>query len=74
MTLIMVYIIQSRYIFGHWGAGGQMAYADPAYKLGWAYNTNVSNLVHGFVMDHRYAALQDAMYECVYKLESNQKH
>ncbi|ELT92716.1 hypothetical protein CAPTEDRAFT_221503 [Capitella teleta] len=53
-------------VFGHWGAGGQMAFSDPAMKLGWAYGTNYCNLLHGFIIDHRYAALEKAMYECVF--------
>ena len=35
-------------MFGHWGAGGQMAYCDPENRVGWAYVTNYCNILHGF--------------------------
>jgi len=56
---------EERQIFGHWGAGGQMAYADPHYGLGLAYLTNYCNLLHGFIIDHRFQSLEKAMYQCV---------
>ncbi len=57
-------------IFGHWGAGGQMAYADPTHGLGWAYLTNYSNILHGFIVDHRYSSLRSALYECVHNMDT----
>ncbi|KAK2169395.1 hypothetical protein LSH36_10g04002 [Paralvinella palmiformis] len=62
---------KSHYIFGHWGAGGQMAYCDVHHQMGWAYNTNFNNILHGFIIDHRYEALQDAIYRCVRELASS---
>lgn len=56
---------KSCHIFGHFGAGGQMAFCDPDQELGWAYLTNYSNILHGFVIDHRYKSLEKAMYQCV---------
>ena len=56
-------------IFGCWGAGGQMLFADLNRKLGWAYATNYCNMMHGFITDHRYTALQDALYECIQKVD-----
>ena len=74
-NLIWIFIncfFQEHNIFGHWGAGGQMIFADPSHQLGWSYVTNYCNILHGFIIDHRYAALQKAMYECVYEI-SKQK-
>lgn len=58
-------VFQPSHIFGHFGAGGQMAFCDPNRELGWAYLTNYSNILHGFVIDHRYKSLEKAMYQCV---------
>ena len=49
--------------YGHQGAGGSAAFADPEYKLGFAYNmnkmgTNIAN-------DPREKALRDAVYSCL---------
>jgi len=58
-------------VFGHWGAGGQMAFCDPEQEVGWAYLTNYGNLLHGFIVDHRYAALEKALYQCLNEIEKS---
>lgn len=47
--------------FGHDGAGGQLAFAHPGYKLGFGYVTNQ----HGGEMDVRADALTVALRECL---------
>jgi CubicO group peptidase (beta-lactamase class C family) len=64
-----VLIAFQRYVFGHWGAGGQVAYSDPCRKVGWAYITNFSNLLHGYIVDHRYAAVEKALFQCLDELD-----
>ena len=61
-------------MMGHWGVGGQMAYADLTYQVGFMYGTNYNNPIHGIVMDHRYEALKAAMFECVRNVEHRSKH
>lgn len=46
-----------------------MAFCDPTEKAGWAYGTNYCNILHGFILDHRYTALEKAMYECIYEMK-----
>jgi CubicO group peptidase (beta-lactamase class C family) len=73
MTYMMpIFLVLQRRVFGHWGAGGQVTYCDPVCGLGWAYITNYSNILHGFIVDHRYSALESAMYECVAELRKSQ--
>jgi len=48
--------------FGHAGAGGSMAFADPKRKLGFAY---VMNQMQNDTHPHRYKRLIDAVYECL---------
>jgi CubicO group peptidase (beta-lactamase class C family) len=46
--------------FGHPGAGGSIAYADPDARIGFSY---VMNKMHkGMILDDRAAVLIDAMY------------
>ncbi|XP_069112793.1 beta-lactamase domain-containing protein 2-like isoform X2 [Argopecten irradians] len=53
--------------FGHIGHGGQMAFADPTHKIGFAYATNHLNA--DLVNEGRWKDLYHAMYECVYKIK-----
>jgi CubicO group peptidase (beta-lactamase class C family) len=46
--------------FGHSGAGGSMAYADPDARLGFAYIMNKMQM--GLILDERAATLVEAMY------------
>jgi CubicO group peptidase (beta-lactamase class C family) len=57
-------------IFGHAGLGGQIAYADPALKLGWSYLTNHFS-IYGFGDAPTTMELQRAMYDCAFKLQEN---
>jgi len=53
-----MYLLKQRTVFGHWGAGGQSTFCDPDYQLGCAYITNYSNILHSFIIDHRYQRLR----------------
>ncbi len=55
---------QGGYMFGHPGAGGQMAYADPEGELGWTYLTNHMS-VYGGGDYIRYLELEEAMYKAL---------
>jgi CubicO group peptidase (beta-lactamase class C family) len=55
-------------IFGHSGAGGQVGFADPKYKLGWSYLTNHHN-IFALGDSPRVLELEAAMYECAMELE-----
>ncbi|UYN83676.1 MAG: beta-lactamase family protein [Microcella sp.] len=46
--------------FGHDGAGGQVAFADPVHRIGFAFTTNVMEAV-----DQRATRIIDALRECV---------
>ena len=54
------------------GAGGQMIFADPSHKVGWAYFTNHMSLF-AIGDDPRYLALEAAVYECIKEVESQQE-
>ena len=59
--------MQGGYTFGTPGFGGQMVYADPKYKLGWAFLTNHLSLR---LFDHvNYVRLTDAMFKAANKIE-----
>jgi len=49
--------------FGFSGTGGSLAYADPEYKVGYAYVMNKMDYYN--INDPRETALREAMYECV---------
>jgi CubicO group peptidase (beta-lactamase class C family) len=50
-------------VFGHPGAGGSFAFADPDAKLGFGY---VMNKMDTFILvDPRAKRLIDAVYECL---------
>ena len=52
--------------FGFYGTGGSLAYADPEFKVGYAY---VMNKMDWYTMnDPREIALREAMYNCIKKL------
>ncbi|XP_072174855.1 beta-lactamase domain-containing protein 2-like isoform X3 [Diadema setosum] len=55
-------------IFGHPGAGGQVAFADPRYQLGFAFTSRCAS-PFGLGDDPRYLSLQRAMYKCVKRIE-----
>lgn len=62
-----VFNFGSNSAFGFVGTGGSFAYADPEYKTGFAY---VMNKMDWYSMnDPREAALREAMYKCIGKLE-----
>ena len=48
--------------FGHPGAGGSLAFADPDAKIGFGYIMNQMNA--GILIDQRATALIDALYQC----------
>lgn len=54
---------RSELAFGHPGAGGQVAFADPARRLGFAYVTN--RMGPHILLDPRAVALIDAVYACL---------
>ncbi|ELU10516.1 hypothetical protein CAPTEDRAFT_156512 [Capitella teleta] len=55
------------FLFGAPGHGGQVAYADPEFHLGWAHVTNHPSV---FAMgdDPKYLRLEKAIYECAMKI------
>eukprot|EP00057_Strongylocentrotus_purpuratus_P035297 XP_798483.2 PREDICTED: beta-lactamase domain-containing protein 2 [Strongylocentrotus purpuratus] len=55
-------------IFGHPGAGGQVAFTDLEHRLGYAFTSRYA-APFGFGDDPRFKNLQKAMYRCVKKLE-----
>ncbi len=55
-------------MFGHPGAGGQMAYADPESELGWAYLTNHMS-AYGFGDYIRYLELEEAVYKALGQMQ-----
>jgi len=61
-------------MFGHGGYGGQNGFADTKYKIGFGYGTNhmnpFVNNVKGDKGDNRAWNLQEALFQCVYKLEN----
>ena len=67
----IILFFQERNIFGHWGAGGQMAFVDPENQLSWAYLTNYCNILHGFIIDNRYTQLEKALFSSIYKLNKS---
>ncbi|XP_072026501.1 beta-lactamase domain-containing protein 2-like [Amphiura filiformis] len=58
---------KDRELFGHPGAGGNMAYTDIENQLGVAYVTRYQS-AYGFGNDPRFVALQIALQNCVSKL------
>ncbi|XP_041479908.1 beta-lactamase domain-containing protein 2-like isoform X1 [Lytechinus variegatus] len=57
-------------IFGHPGAGGQVAFTDLHHRLGYAFTSRYA-APFGFGDDPRFKNLQKAMYRCVKKLEES---
>ena len=55
-------------IFGHAGAGGQVAFADPKLLLGWSYLTN-HHSIFAFADWPKVTELEHAMYECAEELQ-----
>ena len=53
--------------FGFSGTGGSLAYADPEYKVGYAYVMNKMDYYN--INDPREIALREAMYKCIKKIE-----
>ena len=51
--------------FGFSGTGGSLAYADPQYKVGYAYVMNKMDYYN--INDPREIALREAMYKCIRK-------
>ncbi|XP_071494082.1 beta-lactamase domain-containing protein 2-like [Diadema antillarum] len=66
--MIIDYAEDGGKIFGHPGAGGQVAFADPRYQLGFAFTSRCAS-PFGLGDDPRYLSLQRAMYKCVKRIE-----
>ena len=64
--IFLNFLLQGGEIFGSIGLGGQMAWADPKYKLGWAYVTNHFTQKTDN-MDRRYITLYEALYDVIQK-------
>ena len=63
---IFLHSFQNTPMFGTPGAGGQMGYADPKYKVGIGFASNYLSTT-GF-KDHRYSQLEKAVYDVLDKL------
>jgi CubicO group peptidase (beta-lactamase class C family) len=55
--------------FGFSGTGGSLAYADPEYKVGYAYVMN--NMGYYNINDPREVALRETMYTCINRKEKS---
>ena len=64
LHIFLNFVLQGGEIFGSMGFGGQMAWADPKNKLGWAYVTNHFNQKSD-MMDNRYLTLYKALYDVI---------
>ena len=64
LHIFLNFLLQGGEIFGSIGMGGQMAWADPTNKLGWAYVTNHFTQ-KADNMDRRYISLYEALYDVI---------
>ena len=62
-------------MFGHGGHGGQFVHADPTMKVATAYGTNYLKPWETVKVEKpsRWSNLCTSVYECIYKLENNDK-
>ena len=62
-------------MFGHSGYGGQCVHADPTMKVATAYGSNHIKPSETVRVEKptRWSNLCTSVYECIYKLENNDK-